>query len=95
MKIPKGGSFDDVAREALCVAEKAICQGDSLATTNPPVAWIEDPYMVEEDFFVEVWEGPTPLESKVPPKPTSPTPAPAQTTPGSARSIPIMQSGKF
>ena len=38
MTVPEGGSFDDVAREALCVAEEVIREGDSSATLNLPIA---------------------------------------------------------
>ena len=38
MIVPKGGSFDDVAREALKVAEEIFHKGGSSAMSNPLVA---------------------------------------------------------
>ena len=94
MKVPKRDSFDDVARDALYAVEEVIRKGNSSALPNPPFASIEDPSLVEKNFFVEEREGLTPSESDIPPKPTLPAPAPAQTTSGSVRSTPIMRSGK-
>ena len=84
---PDGGSFDDVAREALRAAKEIIREDGSSATPSTPVVLTKDPPIV-----VEEQEDLTPLGSDIPSKPTLPTLALTQTTPGSEHSTPIIHA---
>ena len=63
MMVPKGGSFDEVAREALKAAEEIFREEGSSATPNPPAALTEDPLLSVEDFLEEEQGYLTRLES--------------------------------
>ena len=91
----EGGTFDDVAWEALYATEEVIYEGDFSAMSNPPVASIEYPSLVVEDFLEEEQVSLTPSESNVQSKPTPPAPAPTQTMHESGRSILILRNGKI
>ena len=82
-------SFDEVAREALKVAEEIFHEEDTSATPDPPTSLVEDPHLSVEDFLVEEHVNST-SESYAPPKPTLSASAPTQAAPGSARSAPII-----
>ena len=60
--VPEGGSFEDVAREALKAVEEIIREDDSSASPSPPVTLTEGPPLVVEDFLVEKQEDLTPQE---------------------------------
>ena len=51
--VPEGGSFEDVARNALKPVEGIIREDGSSASPIPSVGLREDPPLVVKDFFVE------------------------------------------